>query len=94
MDDRGSEAGNSISIHAPTRGATGIGPDGRIALYVISIHAPTRGATYKALEALPCSGIFQFTPLREGRPETLPAPIGNGIGFQFTPLREGRRRTA
>ena len=48
MDDRGSEAGNSISIHAPTRGATGIGPDGRIALYVISIHAPTRGATEKA----------------------------------------------
>ena len=33
-----------ISIHAPTRGATGmtISIDGE---YVISIHAPTRGAT-------------------------------------------------
>ena len=32
---------------------------------------------------------FQFTPLREGRPE--PSPMIGGIDlFQFTPLREGR----
>ena len=34
--------------------------------------------------------IFQFTPLREGRPK-FGRCIGRGALFQFTPLREGRR---
>ena len=33
--------------------------------------------------------LFQFTPLREGRPLTA-KPTNYSIGFQFTPLREGR----
>ena len=38
------------------------------------------------------SGIlFQFTPLREGRPVTTDLPLGADNIFQFTPLREGRQ---
>ena len=33
--------------------------------------------------------LFQFTPLREGRLETV-EDIANELKFQFTPLREGR----
>ena len=54
----------------------------------ISIHAPPRGATHPR-ETFPASRLFQFTPLREGRPfvafrQRFPCK------FQFTPLREGR----
>ncbi len=54
----------------------------------ISIHAPPRGAT-QANRAMVIFQLFQFTPLREGRPipgRNSAAPII----FQFTPLREGR----
>jgi hypothetical protein len=34
----------AVSIHAPTRGATGWA-EGFVAVFVVSIHAPTRGAT-------------------------------------------------
>ena len=56
----------TISIHAPPRGATC-----RFACcflaFCISIHAPPRGATNPPppRAAVP---LFQFTPLREGRP--------------------------
>ena len=33
--------------------------------------------------------MFQFTPLREGRPETKTRKF-LFLSFQFTPLREGR----
>ena len=33
----------------------------------ISIHAPPRGATMNGLPGVYPPGIFQFTPLREGR---------------------------
>ena len=56
----------------------------------ISIHAPPRGAT-SAKIAMYCRDIFQFTPLREGRPLTAEADASPCI-FQFTPLREGRRQ--
>ena len=76
-----------ISIHAPPRGATGIAqaerPHG-----MISIHAPPRGATVPmTLTVVPI--LFQFTPLREGRPVR---GLSRGAIplFQFTPLREGR----
>ena len=55
---------------------------------LISIHAPPRGATsefYKAAAA----GIFQFTPLREGR-LLRKSRSEHPCSFQFTPLREGR----
>ena len=35
--------------------------------------------------------LFQFTPLREGRPGTAPEESALLGAFQFTPLREGRR---
>ena len=78
----------NISIHAPAGGAT-------IVFQVephckpISIHAPAGGATLPVLLAEK-KGLFQFTPLREGRP-TLPRHIHQYSQFQFTPLREGRR---
>ena len=63
-----------------------------VRLNIISIHAPPRGATPQA-PTPQLGGIFQFTPLREGRPfvafrQRLPCK------FQFTPLREGRRTPA
>ena len=36
------------------------------------------------------AGIFQFTPLREGRPLRPPSTASSAFLFQFTPLREGR----
>ncbi len=54
----------------------------------ISIHAPPRGATaFKS--NMEGNNIFQFTPLREGRPRI---DYCNSVKkpFQFTPLREGR----
>ena len=56
----------SISIHAPTRGATGM--CGRYEVEIaISIHAPTRGATQKLCDKLD-SEVFQSTLPREERP--------------------------
>ena len=60
------ESGKSISIHAPPRGATGLG-DLIVEKVDISIHAPPRGATARLQYSL-SYGLFQFTPLREGRP--------------------------
>ena len=37
------------------------------------------------------TGLFQFTPLREGRPASLPS-VRTISQFQFTPLREGRQQ--
>ena len=56
----------------------------------ISIHAPPRGATTRS-SASGRSAIFQFTPLREGRPSCRLHRFGVRT-FQFTPLREGRPR--
>ena len=60
----------------------------------ISIHAPPRGATVSP-DSEGKLYIFQFTPLREGRPFQL-THIELAAPFQFTPLREGRptRKTA
>ena len=55
-----------ISIHAPTRGATKMQMRLHLIL-MISIHAPTRGATRRVRRPTGWSGLFQFTPLREGR---------------------------
>ena len=59
--------GAKISIHAPPRGATG-DCFRRRPLLLISIHAPPRGATEKGMNKA-FDKIFQFTPLREGRPD-------------------------
>jgi len=81
------EHSESVSIHAPARGATEYMPD-IVCKYLVSIHAPARGATKMNVECL-TEVLFQSTPLREGRliSETLLVRI---ILFQSTPLREGR----
>ena len=50
---------------------------------------PSARGDSRGLLALMCS-IFQFTPLREGRPRKTSKHRKNNL-FQFTPLREGRR---
>ena len=57
----------SISIHAPPRGATCCRRAIRLQRR-ISIHAPPRGATTADIDP-DNNSVFQFTPLREGRPE-------------------------
>ena len=54
----------------------------------ISIHAPPRGATANSC-TVPCSVLFQFSPLREGRRVRGIDGFLRGL-FQFSPLREGR----
>ena len=46
-----------------------------------------------ALRSLILLNIFQFAPLREGRPEYRTGDGTSGL-FQFAPLREGRRRSS
>ena len=58
--------GKQISIHAPPRGATCWAGCSFVRWIHISIHAPPRGATLKPTQLLH-NGLFQFTPLREGR---------------------------
>ena len=55
----------------------------------ISIHAPPRGATANSC-TVPCSVLFQFSPLREGRRVRGIDGFLRGL-FQFSPLREGRQ---
>ena len=57
----------NISIHAPPRGAT-LEALQNTYINLISIHAPPRGAT-NHMNAESKMKVFQFTPLREGRPE-------------------------
>ena len=61
-----------------------------IRLVSISIHAPARGATVLPGDTFELD-IFQFTPLREGRPNSICGRFRSNA-FQFTPLREGRLR--
>ena len=63
----GSREAHCISIHAPPRGATGGTVVNRWQRRGISIHAPPRGATGNTSVLLEGVGLFQFTPLREGR---------------------------
>ena len=57
--------GVSISIHAPTRGATSL-ENQLHRFFLISIHAPTRGATFIKL-FFDFGGLFQSTLLQEER---------------------------
>ena len=59
-----------ISIHAPPRGATRAGNVDAQLRFFISIHAPPRGATRRTTCARGCT-LFQFTPLREGRQQSM-----------------------
>ena len=60
----------AISIHAPPRGATTLAF--LFGDFVnISIHAPPRGATRRRRTLCKPDKQFQFTPLREGRPNPI-----------------------
>ena len=76
-----------ISIHAPAGGATPT-PEEIAKWRAISIHAPAGGATPVGPSRF-LAYIFQFTPLREGRPTDQLKAKQQEL-FQFTPLREGR----
>ncbi len=76
----------------PSARGDSIFQDGQEPAQRISIHAPPRGATSPS-PTFSIAEIFQFTPLREGRPPTLGVNWWELI-FQFTPLREGRRDIA
>ena len=80
--------GNNISIHAPTRGATGTPVTG-VKGAKISIHAPTRGATISVLLKASIL-LFQSTLPREERHCFKSAVISSSV-FQSTLPREERR---
>ena len=71
-----------VSIHAPTRGATGCPSSPSFALYV-SIHAPTRGATLSRVLPLASYSPFQSTHPRGVRRQTLVLKVV-GTKFQST----------
>ena len=62
---------SSISIHAPTRGAT-MSPEGSDYSYAISIHAPTRGATSFCSVPPEIAFLFQSTLPRGERQQFSP----------------------
>ena len=80
--------GNNISIHAPTRGATGTPVTG-VKGAKISIHAPTRGATF-SFPAIKAPIVFQSTLPREERLITWRVS-GFLYRFQSTLPREERQ---
>ena len=55
----------------------------------ISIHAPPRGATSSALQRSPSGQLFQFTPLREGRPKRSSTGAGSRFHFNSRPSARG-----
>ena len=57
----------------------------------VSIHAPARGATASMAVMHVGLMMFQSTPPRGGRPDTV-APSRRAVAFQSTPPRGGRRR--
>ena len=77
----------SISIHAPPRGATD-NANANARAVIISIHAPPRGAT-RAERRRAARDIFQFTPLREGRPLTAEDVLAEIIHFNSRPSARG-----
>ena len=70
----------SISIHAPTRGATNL-PFRKYHLTLISIHAPTRGATI--FPSFICTGVVFQSTLPQG--ERLTKRFLNKISLYFNP---------
>ena len=78
----------TISIHAPTRGATQTLLAGKTYL-AISIHAPTRGATQRTLDFLEKYAISIHAPTRGAT--FVPSKIWDEVfTFQSTLLQEER----
>ena len=63
----------------------------RLRCHAISIHAPPRGATRKPISARG-KPIFQFTPLREGRPSRRFRPSSRAPNFNSRPSARGDAR--
>ena len=82
-------AGQRISIHAPTRGATRTLAIMLVSLN-ISIHAPTRGATIKRIQGSTERNIFQST-LPQGERQIMRMGWTCFVVFQST-LPQGERR--
>ena len=78
----------SVSIHAPTRGATPPLRPGRSSP-AVSIHAPTRGATSAGYVHF-LRPVFQFTRPRGARPGCTHILQFPGTPFQFTRPRGAR----
>ena len=89
--DSGAEfrSAHHISIHAPPRGATT--HPRHDCRHVVNFNSrPSARGDGWAGACAPLPLAFQFTPLREGRPE-LASKLSDACKlFQFTPLREGR----
>ena len=78
-----------ISIHAPPRGATFFTQEKNQQGAYFNSRPSARGDILREFPFQ--TGLFQFTPLREGR--RFHAHSKNtSLAFQFTPLREGRLR--
>ena len=80
---------NSISIHAPAKGATILKDLGIKSLIIISIHAPAKGATKPNTNHR--ISTFNFNPrTREGCDKKLPDNIQGYYRFQSTHPRRVR----
>ena len=73
----------------PSARGDGIPPIRRLAKFSISIHAPPRGATRSFPAAVSSRSQFQFTPLREGRPDQHHQPTSTISHFNSRPSARG-----
>ena len=85
------EDAEHISIHAPPRGATSSERQTTSGLHFNS--RPSARGDANVSRSCYTLIVFQFTPLREGRPHPR-RYAQHREGFQFTPLREGRHHEA
>ena len=63
-------------------------------VWSISIHAPARGATLLTSTSVEYAAIFQFTPLREGRPLPIYLGFPPTPNFNSRPCERGDRSPA
>ena len=58
-------------------------------MWLISIPAPARGATILSGLSIFCQKLFQFPPLREGRPDREHAVLQERVHFNSRPCERG-----
>ena len=81
----------SVSIHAPTQGATRVQPALHVVHYQVSIHAPTQGATLIFLMILYVSRVSIHAPTQGATNANCHQP--SMLQFQSTLPRRERRFT-
>ena len=84
--------GTKVSIHAPTRGATG-GPRPGFVDHQVSIHAPTRGATTRRRAAARFAWRFNPRPHARGDPLKI-TPVQHLVSRRHCANRPGFYRAA